>query len=363
MISATIASPETGIESLAKRSDPTSFAAELDSAQHQFADALATMTAEVDAPAGSPQSTESTHVPTPVVDEASADATTVGEIDSAPIIPAVLQLPSTQTAAVPQSEPIIAPDVEVAAPSPQGRTTPSDSLALPEDAPTGEPAVDAAALAVPLGIVGGATPAPLAPVTTETTIAPSVDVADGLAPARAARAVPDAVTPAASAPITTELGPTIPAAAPLAAAMPAAPVTQALAASAPPAPVELASQLSRPLHSLRALGDGSHVLTVTVTPENLGPVTVRAHVAGDVMRVELVAPTDQAREALRSIIGDLRRDLSQGPGQSTLDLSPGDHFTGRDQTPARDTPAVVERDPRPTPRGPVLSSTGLDVLA
>jgi flagellar hook-length control protein FliK len=86
-------------------------------------------------------------------------------------------------------------------------------------------------------------------------------------------------------------------------------------------------QLVRPLQNLRTAGDGNHVLTISVTPETLGPVTVRAHVSGDHVRIELVAPTDHARDALRSILTDLRRDLAQGASSQlqsfSLDLSSG----------------------------------------
>jgi flagellar hook-length control protein FliK len=91
-----------------------------------------------------------------------------------------------------------------------------------------------------------------------------------------------------------------------------------------PAPVEpapLAGQLSRPLLALRSAGNGDHVMTINVTPDNLGPVVVRAHVSGDSVRIELVAPTDQAREAIKAIMPELRRDLFQAGGQTSLDLS------------------------------------------
>lgn len=62
-------------------------------------------------------------------------------------------------------------------------------------------------------------------------------------------------------------------------------------------------------------------MTVHVTPDLLGPVTVRAHVGAEGVRVELFAPTDAGRDALRSILSDLRKDLSGAGLSGTLDLS------------------------------------------
>jgi flagellar hook-length control protein FliK len=77
----------------------------------------------------------------------------------------------------------------------------------------------------------------------------------------------------------------------------------------------------KPLFSLTSVAPGEHVLTINVTPDNLGPVTVRAHVTGEGIRVELFAPNDLAREALRVILPDLRRDLAGSGLNAQLDLS------------------------------------------
>ena len=103
------------------------------------------------------------------------------------------------------------------------------------------------------------------------------------------------------------------------------PEPHATAPAAPAAPANAAAglpaQLSRPLFTLASAGQGQHVMTVHVTPEALGPVTVRAHVGAEGVRVELFAPTDVGRDALRSILPDLRRDLSGAGLSGSLDLS------------------------------------------
>ena len=89
----------------------------------------------------------------------------------------------------------------------------------------------------------------------------------------------------------------------------------------------LAAQLFTPISTLRAAVEGDHTITVRVTPENLGPVTVHAHVAHGELDVQLFAPTTHAREALAAMLPDLRRDLASAgsPGTSTsVALGTGD---------------------------------------
>lgn len=115
----------------------------------------------------------------------------------------------------------------------------------------------------------------------------------------------------------------------------AAPLT-APAVSASPAPESqhhhLVPQLSRPLFSLSAAPHGQHTMTLNVTPENLGPLTVRAHIDAAGVRIELFAPADAGREAVRSILSDLRRDLEDAGFGASLELSdrngPSDSGTG-----------------------------------
>ena len=117
----------------------------------------------------------------------------------------------------------------------------------------------------------------------------------------------------------------------------APPAAASTAPSGQPAavPIPLATQVAGPIFGLAAAGTGEHVMTINVTPDNLGPVTVRAHVSAEGVRVEMFALSDQARDALRGIMTDLRRDLQSSGLNASLDLSardapdPGDRGTER----------------------------------
>ncbi|TFC84653.1 flagellar hook-length control protein FliK [Cryobacterium sp. TmT2-59] len=98
------------------------------------------------------------------------------------------------------------------------------------------------------------------------------------------------------------------------------------AASVPVVP--LTTQVARTLFTLAGAAAGDHVMTIQVSPDNLGPVTVRAHLGADGIRVELFVPTDLARDALRAILPDLRRDLASGGLNVQLDLSNRDQASG-----------------------------------
>jgi flagellar hook-length control protein FliK len=96
-------------------------------------------------------------------------------------------------------------------------------------------------------------------------------------------------------------------------------------------------------------------VTITVTPDNLGPVTVRAHITADGMRVQLFAPTDAGRDALRAVLPDLRRDLAGSGINSSLDLSSQNQPNGlgsensRHARTVRDLPDDGIRSPAPEP--------------
>lgn len=93
---------------------------------------------------------------------------------------------------------------------------------------------------------------------------------------------------------------------------------------APDATRTVAAQVAPAVLSIAQRPAGAHQLTMTVNPDSLGPVTVRAHIgqAGEV-QVELIGGTDAGRDALRSIVADLRRDLAAVSPHATLSVSTG----------------------------------------
>ena len=127
------------------------------------------------------------------------------------------------------------------------------------------------------------------------------------------------------------------------------------------------------MFALAQAGPGEHVVTVQVTPDTLGPVTVRAHVTAHSMHVELFAPSDAGREAVRQILPDLRRDAAGTGLSTTLDLSSQNHpdsAQGRDERPAPGPQVLRDgREARPepathrTPSTTTVRTAGLDVLA
>lgn len=90
-------------------------------------------------------------------------------------------------------------------------------------------------------------------------------------------------------------------------------------------------------------------MTLQVSPEDLGPLTVRAYIDAAGVRIELFAPGDAGREAIRGILPELRKELADagfgasldvsgqnGPGSAARDgtgRDPADHGTGRDPGP------------------------------
>lgn len=158
-------------------------------------------------------------------------------------------------------------------------------------------------------------------------------------PASAAQQAPAAAVPAAEI-AAVEGAKTAHAAAPAESAVAAATVSPppaaqpaSLAGIAPEAPVGSARsvplnlQLSGPVHQLSASGAGEKTLTVNVAPESLGPVTVKANITANGVRIELFAPQDAGREALRAMLTDLRRDLvglGMSTGSTTLTVSDGE---------------------------------------
>lgn len=134
-------------------------------------------------------------------------------------------------------------------------------------------------------------------------------------------------------------------------------IGQAASADVPRA---VASQVLPAVVNLVQRPAGEHRLTLTVHPDSLGPVTVRAHIGreGDV-RVELIGATDAGREALRTIVADLRRDLATVLPQASLSLSAGSDGAGREN------PLGAGGDPAPrgAPQPDLAQAGSADAVA
>jgi flagellar hook-length control protein FliK len=119
-------------------------------------------------------------------------------------------------------------------------------------------------------------------------------------------------------------GPTVPdpAAAPQAVTAPVAPAAPVAApAAAPATPPAVAAQLVPHVAVLRGGADGTHTMTVVLTPENLGPVHVQVTLDKGVVALDLRGAHTAGREALVAALPDLRRDLqSAGLTCSRLDV-------------------------------------------
>ena len=236
---------------------------------------------------------------------------------------------------------------------------------------------------------------PAAPATVPATGTASLPAA---APAIVPGAVPQAAGPTARmAPVSagawragieaaagdsSAVQPPVVAPAPAAAAPATVPAAAPASAAAHSAP--LLGQVSQPMVRLAGGAPGEHVITLSVNPESLGPVTVRALISSDGLRVEIFAPTDTGREALRHILADLRRDLAGGSAGTTATLtlsdqnSPGngsggsaadaENF-GRPRTvPADESAETLAAAARPAGTaphrsGPAGATPALDVMA
>ncbi|WP_194420329.1 flagellar hook-length control protein FliK [Microbacterium abyssi] len=167
-------------------------------------------------------------------------------------------------------------------------------------------------------------PTPITPATAEAPVVPAASGTTSSASPATSAAAP-ATDPATADASIEAAGPAVPAA-------PAATAT-APAQSAPPvARPALLPQISGPVLALTQAPDGDHQLTLTISPENLGPVTVRAHISGGAIHIELHAPTDLGRDALRTILADLRRDLAVAASHATLAVASHDGGSGQSAT-------------------------------
>jgi Meckel syndrome type 1 protein len=215
----------------------------------------------------------------------------------------------------------------------------ADASALANSSPATAP-VAALGTAPATVVAPGNAPAPVvaaaAGVTASATAAAAVGVSGslaglpGVAPAESKTAgntaldttALDAAAPAAPAgglAAGTPVPGTMPAGQPASAPVPSAAPQPAPAA--PQTAAALQPQLAKPLFTLAGAAHGQHIMTLKVSPEDIGPLTVRAHIDAAGVRIELFAPGDAGREAVRGILPELRKELTDAGFGASLDLS------------------------------------------
>ncbi|GGD01039.1 hypothetical protein GCM10011512_29930 [Tersicoccus solisilvae] len=270
-------------------------------------------------PAGSTSTTDAVVVPSPTALTATVPTTTVPTttvptaVVSTAVPAATVPAATVPTAAAPAAVPTAAVSTAAAPAAVPNAAVPTAAVS------TGAPGSGAQ----PDGTAGVHAPVPSAPATVTPVAAPLAG-GEFPPPAPAAAVLPGARqvgepsaegTPADGVGSTAAI-PTAVAAHPPVAAVAAAPPT-------PPAPghPQLHAQLGRALAGLRTAGEGRHQLTIAVRPHDLGPVTVQAMIENGVVRIELFAPTDAGRDAVRSALADLRRSLAETGLSADLDLS------------------------------------------
>ncbi len=182
-------------------------------------------------------------------------------------------------------------------------TTHAAQVAAPADpaVPAAAPAADAAP--------ASATTETAVPATTADSGTPGDASSDdaGGAPAQQGSAVlaADAPETSAPAPVTGPVaGPT-----PVATAAPSVAAVDGTTDSVAGQPV--GAQVARQVAVLRGAADGSHTMTLVLTPDTLGPVAVEVTVTKGALDLTLRGAHEHGRAALLDALPDLRRDLEQ----------------------------------------------------
>ena len=293
---------------------------------------------------------------------------------------------------VPDGVPAAVPPADVPAPAPTG--LPAGAVPVP-DAPAADTVLPAApgpttatATADPLPgltVVLAAADAPGTPTAPELvapeTVVPLPQPAAAPAPAEGAGTDPgtgsdqDAPAPAPAPPAAPTAAvaaavaaPAVPAATPVPTAEPAAP-------AAPP----VAGQVAQQVAVLRSAPDGTHTMTVVLTPETLGPVEVQVTLSQGSVDLALKSATEAGRAALLDALPDLRRDLASAGltcTNASVDRDAGASWASAQQHAAGDRAGQqgqpdgrgrtwlrgAEADPgRPAPGTTAIPSSGLDV--
>ncbi|MFJ4158680.1 hypothetical protein [Microbacterium testaceum] len=338
---------------------------------------------------------------------------TVGAAAGAPLSPAAADappIPVTATAVLASAGPTPGVHDDAAALLPPLDERMADRAAAAVAPASVRPA---AAGVVPVASPTGGAPAAPAPTpgTAPMISAPAPATVPAVLDAPAAASRTESVAPAASGPADaspagaalsagvtpasqpTEHAPSTPptvattgvaAAAPVPASVPLAPSPPVEIAAATAIQRSIAAQVAPAVVHIAQRAPGVHQVTLTVSPDSTGPVTVRARIgSGGEVRIDLAGATEAGRDALRVMIADLRRDLasvmphahlSVGSGP-TADTAAGDRGApggggsladqpGREPRPdAAGSPAPARASTRP-PSAPSVALTGggLDIV-
>ena len=141
----------------------------------------------------------------------------------------------------------------------------------------------------------------------------------------------------------------------------------------PSVPQPLAHQLAGPVLDVRASGDGSRQLSISLHPAELGPVNLHVRIEGDVMTIQLASTSESAHDAIRAALPQLRHEL-QSAGLAGVDVSldfnagnsansggTADPRNGRAAQPNRFPPAgALPNVPAIVNRPSAQSNSGLD---
>ena len=270
--------------------------------------------------------------PTPEPTTGAAADASIGAVP-APAVPAVPE-PAAGTTSVPLPG-VLATDTAPVGPAPTGAPagpgaaadTPF-SVVLGDVVPAGKPA--GSATGTTTGSTTGTDAGPATPGLTDVLLQTSsgggADTS-GTTSDGAGDGAATASAPTAGAPDDTVFA--LPSTAPTS-------TTSAVADAAAPVPAgddtPVAAQLGRQLAVLTNAPDGAQTMTLIVSPDELGPVSIQATITGGSLDLTLHGAHEHGRHALVEALPDLRRDL-ESAGLSVNRLEVGADATGGDTDP------------------------------